>query len=528
MAEQKREHKRARAIRIIKWEVLGLLTILLILALVVQASLKIIILLAIILAACTVLPKQFRKWFWLSVGTLVLVLIIWVFLPEDNEGWRPYTFDAESAALEAKYAAPDEENAAMIYDALLGDDDPNTYYPDFLDPNVDRLARSEPWLSREYPELAQWLESHQNTIADLMQVFQEDKCYLPVPAGSLGSNRYVERSARMRRWTSLLLYAANNDIGEGRIDAGIEKYFCLIQMANHMCQQPKTYQLMNFQYESPILSLLNRFVIEKQPTTEQLRRISNSISGPEDNWGSDFIRVLEYSKLAEKNKFCSLAYEVNQNGKVRLSRDYWIAAVGGAVFLNEISTPTYSQRKLNKARTIVNWFVYPSSPRRAAEILDRYFERYYLMAELEYDWTKEPPQLPFSLYTVSTLRHDQLSYKCYARYTAVMSEKLYHFFHDEYLRILTLRRGSRVVIALKQYNINNGRWPENLDAIKANVPPEALIDPQNNGAYVYRLTEDGFRLYSRGPNGKDEEGRHEPDGPDDLTIWPPRQRAKNR
>ena len=88
-------------------------------ALTFQAPWKIITLLAIILAACTVLPKQIRKWFWLSAGVVVLILIIWIFLPEDNEGWRPYTFDEELAAMEAKYAIPDEENAATIYNELM-------------------------------------------------------------------------------------------------------------------------------------------------------------------------------------------------------------------------------------------------------------------------------------------------------------------------------------------------------------------------------------------------------------------------
>jgi len=510
MAEQEQERNKARAVRILKWELLSPLPILLILALVVQASWKIVTLLAIILAACTVLPKQFRKWFWLSVGAVVLALVIWVFMPEDNEGWRPYTFDAELAALDAKYAIPNEEDAALAYDAIFKTLDIDSNQPEFF-LKTTPSSIDEPWLSKDHPETAEWLQGHRATIEEIIQAVKTDK----------GRNL-----PKMRQCTFLLFSAANNDIAEGRIDAGIEKYLCLIQMANHMCRQPRTYHVINFQYEEPILSLLNRFVVENRPTTEQLQRISNSIRGQEDNWGSDFIRILEYDKLAEKNRFCSLAYEVNQRGKVRLSRDYWIAAVGGAVFPKQIS-PTYFQRKVNKARTILNWFVYPSSPQKAAEILDRYFERYYAMAEPEYDWAKEPPELPFSLWTVSTLRRDQLSYKCYARYTAVMSETLYHHFHDSYLRILTLRRGSQVVIALKQSNINNGRWPEHLDAIKANVTPEALIDPQNNGSFVYGLTEDGFRLYSRGPNGKDEDGRHESDGPDDLPIWPPRQRAKS-
>ena len=87
--------------RIVKWIGLLAISFLIILALIFQAPWKVIALLLIILAACTVLPKPYRKWFWLSAAAVVAVLIIWVFLPDDSEGWQPYTFDEELAALEA-------------------------------------------------------------------------------------------------------------------------------------------------------------------------------------------------------------------------------------------------------------------------------------------------------------------------------------------------------------------------------------------------------------------------------------------
>ena len=46
-----------------------------------------------ILLVNTVIPKPVRKWIWMTVVTIVIALVIWVFLPDDNEGWRPYTFD---------------------------------------------------------------------------------------------------------------------------------------------------------------------------------------------------------------------------------------------------------------------------------------------------------------------------------------------------------------------------------------------------------------------------------------------------
>ena len=104
MIEEKAKKKKPGIYkRILKWIGLVLLVLLLIAALIFQAPWKVIALLVIVLAACTILPKPARKWFWLSIAAIVVVLIIWVFLPEDNEGWRPYTFDEELAALEAKH-----------------------------------------------------------------------------------------------------------------------------------------------------------------------------------------------------------------------------------------------------------------------------------------------------------------------------------------------------------------------------------------------------------------------------------------
>jgi len=159
--------------RIFKWIGLCLLVLLLIAALIFQAPWKVITLLTIVLAACTVLPKPFRKWFWLSACAVVIALIVWVFLPEDNEGSRPYTFDKELAALEAKHAIPDEENAAAIYSQLFEIYDRKTMNPEFLSRKHDKLTLSEQWSSREYPQLAQWLKEHESTIKTLMRAVRK-------------------------------------------------------------------------------------------------------------------------------------------------------------------------------------------------------------------------------------------------------------------------------------------------------------------------------------------------------------------
>jgi len=62
MAEEKKEKKKASIVkRIFKWLSLGLLTALLITSIIFQAPWKVITLFAVILLACTSLPKPYRK-----------------------------------------------------------------------------------------------------------------------------------------------------------------------------------------------------------------------------------------------------------------------------------------------------------------------------------------------------------------------------------------------------------------------------------------------------------------------------------
>jgi hypothetical protein len=96
---------------------------------------------------------------------------------------------------------------------------------------------------------------------------------------------------------------------------------------------------------------------------------------------------------------------------------------------------------------------------------------------------------------------------------------------DLYLRHLTIRRGTNILIALERYQRTTGQWPRGLDEIRSSLPDEVLIDPSNKRSFVYAPTADGFRLYSRGKNNIDENGKWESDawdgkGCDDWPIWP--------
>jgi hypothetical protein len=492
MTEQNQQNKKPGLCRrIFRWIGLGLLTLLLIAGFIFQAPWKVLTLLAVILAACTILPKPARKWFWLSVSVVLIALIIWVLLPEDDQGWRPYTFEKEIAVHETKYAIPDEENAAVIYNELLKDYDLKKMEPKFLRPGEWKVVLSQPWVSRDYPELALWLHGHENTIKILTKACSIKMCRFPSNFKLAVTDKLqINRNIALKSWAVLLLLSANNDIAEGRLDQGLLKYTCALRIAYHLHQQKRIIDfLISFGIEGLALPPLNSLVIQEQLTEEQLRIVSDNLKNLENNWSSDFSRCLEYDKFFVKNTFSSLVYETDAKGRVRFSRNP-VAAIWERFRLRKLKE-TYWQRKSMKAYTILTWFTLPVTPQKAAEIIEKIYEEHHAMAEPTYAWGKEKTAPPPSL---------ELNCRFLIWALTNRTSRLYGGFHDIYLKRLAQRRGSMLLIALKQYNNENGTWPASLNVIKSRVPAEALIDPAGGNEFEYENHGERFSLFGETVN----------------------------
>ena len=107
---------------------------------------------------------------------------------------------------------------------------------------------------------------------------------------------------------------------------------------------------------------------------------------------------------------------------------------------------------------------------------------------------------------------------------------LYPRVNDIYLRTIAARRTLKIIIALRRYKDQHGRWPKSLDEIKSLAPPEVFVDPINGDSFVYKLADDTFRLYSKGKNKIDEDGQwnvtldpntyESTQREDDRLFWP--------
>ena len=89
---------------------------------------------------------------------------------------------------------------------------------------------------------------------------------------------------------------------------------------------------------------------------------------------------------------------------------------------------------------------------------------------------------------------------------------------------LLLSHGSRALVnlqldlaacALERHRIDHGEYPDSLDPI----PRQLTIDPLHGSSFRYKRTEEGFLLYSVGPNGVDDGGEEGKGSSMDQKDW---------
>ena len=355
--------------------------------------------------------------------------------------WDTRSADERLAEIEAARAIPASENAAMIYNEL------------FQDPKATSLSNAcsrtgepllsdrvlyRPWLSKNQPEVDAWIKEYQYIIDRLLAAARFEKCRFPISI-DIADTAQIGRGGVMRQWAFLLSSAANNDIAEGRIDAALAKWRCLIQMGNHLYQQPlRTDQLVAMAVGKLALESMALFIMIPDPEETHLQEIE---AMPLPLAGDDPAEQLKAIHLIEDLTMRKLLEPLTVWGRLRFRFD--------------------SYRMKSMIRDAMN-----------GKGMD---------FDLDKGWS------------------------------------------DLHFRGIATARGIRILVALKRYKNATGRWPASLNEIRSSLPAEVLIDPFNGGAFVYQPTADTFRLYSRGKNNIDENGKWDPDaGPDDWPIWPPR------
>ncbi len=359
--------------------------------------------------------KRIRPIF-IVLSVLAFCLFLWKYFFYKS----PYE---KIAAIETTRTIPDSENAAGIYNKLLGYGTSQFNY-DFQSKTVEDATLAKPWSGKDYPGLAKWFEQHQDITDELLQLSKIKLCRFPLTDFPKGSGTHGGRLRAFRLWTFFLVRATNNDIADGRTEQALEKCFCLIRIGRHNRQQPFALDFsIGITIEAMALKRMRNCIVEGNVTDENLKAIETAISQPNDEWTQDMENMLAVEKLYVK----ILPYEPSGSG-------WWSRLTAWREKGQD------QQAKIDRLKEI-------------------------------------------------------------------------------YTRLFADRRGNQILIALRRFRNKTDKWPESLDELLPFVDKNIFIDPQNNNPFVYKLTDDGFIMYSKGPNNIDE-GGSDKNGADDRAIWP--------
>lgn len=195
--------------------------------------------------------------------------------------------DERLADINATRAIPDSQNAAIIYTELL--QDPRVLSvidsrPDFLKGKLFCKRRDEPWRRQDDPKVAAWIAKSTPVLDRLVAASRLDACRFPVSIELVMDEATMDRGSAMRQWTTLLQFAISNDLGERRMDNAVTKWRCLIQIGNHLRQQPYLLDHMTAYGSIVALEAMARFVVEDNPPPELLREIEAMPLPLADDW----------------------------------------------------------------------------------------------------------------------------------------------------------------------------------------------------------------------------------------------------
>lgn len=238
--------------------------------------------------------------FWFAVVVVAAVTIVGDFAWKAGL-WISRSADEQLAAIEADRAIPESENAGVAYSKLAGEYLPLPEYPPVVDKQALILTHEEPWLSDDYPKLAAWLDERQDLISKLLDISKIEKCRLPIPSDRRQMSHFSNPVRHMRGWASLLVRSANNDAAEGRIDAAIEKYACVLQMGTHLRQQPVlSYYNNGVAKESLALDALKEFITQTELTEKQLAAIEAALLPARNKWKQHSRIMVKVQRLFER------------------------------------------------------------------------------------------------------------------------------------------------------------------------------------------------------------------------------------
>jgi len=430
-------------------------------------------------------PKAYRMGtlaFWVLLLILLTIRLLW----PDGHTWKPYRFEDELAAIDARHAVTDVENAANLYETLWNRFELCAARREFYD-TQSRFPADQPGSDAGKAEALTPLKDHSDLILSLMKACSRDLCQFPVQALPLAKTepKLSRQCTKLKFFSNLLLLAAQQDIENGRLNDGLEKCKCVIQIAKHLFQQSTiTHFLAGFCVERDALELVAGLAMGDVPGDMDLRPIAECMD-LENRLDEDWARIVEAEKLRAKN-LCGQLYEVNAQRKIRFTRRFFSKLVSKSP--GGVAPAGWKTKIGDTIAPIGLALLIPSSPEATGKIIDDICQKRYLSADRSGTCGVLEKQRRLTQ-MLRPLRGIRLL-TCFPWLETLELSG----FDGPYLYQVAKRRRCRILIGLRSYKNRHGHWPAKLEDVESLVPAVTFIDPISGGDFRYQLTKGGFKL----------------------------------
>jgi hypothetical protein len=359
-------------------------------------------------------------------------------------------------------------------------------------------AKSREWKGSECTPLKTWIEENGTQLDQIAQASWRSTFYSPASEWLLMSdepliNTYPSGMYAITQATDGLLVRAMRNLGDGHPDEAWADISSVYRLANLVGENPGLVELLwAFRHEEQAQNATFRFLTSQQVSIDQLRRALQDLVALSDFPDlatrfdqSERVRGLDAIQYASLGKTAMLldALEIGpqvtvvdhvsidwnvvmQDFNVRF--DHWVSA---------LKQPTYQARR---------------------GALDK----------LEADEWQESAQYQNmrGLTQAILSRTWRNRFLGFAAFSVIRSSS--HIIEADAAN--KARRGlAQTVAALAIYQKVHNQYPFTLDKLSPDFLPVALLDPFVDSAFIYRRINDGYLLFSVGPNGLADGGSNE-------------------
>ncbi len=378
-----------------------------------------------------------------------------------------------------------------------------------------------PWTADQYPTVADWLKTNEVPLDVLVKASRKPQFYLPLVGGNgdgITLSEHFPDIITFRDVVQAFLTRSMFNLQQGKVADAWDDLFVARRLARFVgCGPSGMNRLAEFAYDQATITVMLCVLHDPRCDAPMIARMKADVATlPITRPFVDRIDSLE--RLSALDAAIYIA-------------DAGLMHISGPITFDDNQISSFLHRRVVNAG--IDWD-------ETLRVYNSCFDRLIEVYSMPEGPKKQAAQTEFRLWS-NGLKNDVVS--AMVVFAAVMPlpnlrsangrraanvllsmrmSGYNHFFVQE-TRAKVIAQMTDVAFALASYRVDNGDYPDKLDALVPKFIPSLPNDPFSTGPFLYRRTDDCYVIYSVGPDGKDGGGEQfdskEHPGSDDIALW---------